>query len=164
MPPAEPSAEPSEDNGDPGGKPGAVYTKLDVSYSEARAKFAHPIVPFSGDGFTGYQVGVVSRNGDVSADGAFCLDVSYTFADGIINLQDQDRLNASSASAQGTEYEYRGRTFYVQTPDDYGSYGTDYIQIGYFPSWDSGIAYQAVFDADADVYEIMDRMISVEIP
>ena len=153
----EPPTEPS-----PGGTPGAVYTKRDVSYSEAREIFGHPIVSYSGGGFLGYQVGVVSRGGDVNSDGAFCLDVNYVFADGIVNLTDQDRLTGSAASAAGTRYDYRGKTFYVQTPEDYGSYGSDQIHVGYYPSWDSGVAYQAVFNADADPEEIMDLILSVE--
>ena len=154
----EPPTEPS-----PGGTPGAVYTKRDVSYSEAREIFGHPIVSYSGGGFLGYQVGVVSRGGDVNSDGAFCLDVNYVFADGTVNLTDQDRLTGgSTASATGTRYDYRGRTFYVQTPEDYGFYGSDQILVGYYPSWDSGVAYQAVFNADADPEVIMDLILSVE--
>ena len=161
--PTETPKEPPANSDGPGGTPGAVHTTLNVGYEEAKERFSHPIVPCSADGFTGYQVGVVSRNGDTDDDGAFCLSVSYTFDDGYIGLSDQDRLTGSSASTLGETYEYRGRTFYVQTPDDYGSYGTDYVQVGYYPTWDSGIAYQAVFDTDADIYEIMDLLISVEI-
>ena len=161
-PPTERPTDPPAGNGDPGGTPGAVFQTLDVGYEEAKERFAHPIVPCYGSGFTGYQVGVVSRNGD--ADGSFCLSVNYTFADGYIGLTDQDRLGGSSASTLGQACEYRGRTFYVQTPDDYGSYGADCIQVGYYPTWDSGVAYQAVFDTDADIYGIMDLMIAVEMP
>lgn len=162
-PPAARPTDPPSGNGDPGGTPGAVFTKRSVGYEEAKAAFAHPIVPCYDGNFTGYQVGIVSRNGDVNADGSFCLSVDYTFSDGHIGLTDQDRLGGSSASTLGEVCEYRGRTFYVQTPDDYGSYGADSILVGYYPTWDSGIAYQAVFDTDADIYEIMDRMIAVEM-
>ena len=155
----EPPTEPSP-GGTPG-SPGAVYTKRDVSYSEARETFGHPIVSCSGDGFLGYQVGIVSREGDVNSDDAFCLDVNYVFADGTVSLTDQDRMGGSAASASGTAVDYRGRTFYVQTPDDYGFYGSDQILVGYYPSWDSGVAYQAVFAADADPEEIMDLILSV---
>ena len=48
----------------------------------------------------------------------------------------------------------------MQTPDDYGFYGSDQILVGYYPSWDSGVAYQAVFGADADPEEIMDLILS----
>ncbi len=155
-----PQTEPSPD-GTPG-SPGAVYTKVDVSYSEAREAFGHPIVSCSGSGFLGYQVGIVSSNGDVNSDGAFCLDVNYVFADGTVSLTDQDRMGGSAASVSGTPVDYRGRTFYVQTPDDYGFYGSDQILVGYYPTWDSGVAYQAVFAADADPEEIMDLILSVE--
>ena len=163
QPPTERPTEPPSGNGDPGGTPGAVFTKRSVGYEEAKAAFAHPIVPCYDGNFTGYQVGIVSRNGDVNADGSFCLSVDYMFSDGHIGLTDQDRLGGSSASTLGEVCEYRGRTFYVQTPDDYGSYGADSILVGYYPTWDSGVAYQAVFDTDADIYEIMDRMIAVEM-
>lgn len=156
----EPPTEPTP-GGQPG-SPGAVYTKRDVSYSEARETFGHPIVSCSGGGFLGYQVGIVSRDGNVNSDGAFCLDVNYVFADGSVSLTDQDRMGGSAASASGTAVDYRGRTFYVQTPDDYGFYGSDQILVGYYPSWDSGVAYQAVFAADADPEEIMDLILSVE--
>ena len=71
-------------------------------------------------------------------------------------------MGGSTASASGTAVDYRGKTFYVQTPDNYGFYGTDQILVGYYPSWDSGVAYQAVFGADADPEEIMDLILSVE--
>ena len=147
--------------GEPGRSPGAVFTGRSVSYAEARELFAHPIVPCYDDDFEGYEVGVVSRNGDIHESGAFCLSVGYAFADGTIRLQDQDRLTgSSSASTLGEAYDYRGRTFYVQSPGDYGE---SCYRVGYYPTWDSGIAYEAVFDGDADVYAIMDRIISVEI-
>ena len=153
-----PTEQPS--GGEPGGAPGAVFTRRSVSYAEARELFAHPIVPCYDDDFAGYEVGVVSRNGDIHESGAFCLSVDYLFAGGVINLKDQDRLAGSSASTLGEAYDYRGRTFYVQSPGDYGE---SCYRVGYYPTWDSGVAYEAVFDGDADVYAIMDRIISVEI-
>ena len=163
-PPAEttaPFAEPTrppEGGGEPG-SPGAVFTNVSVGYGEAKEKFGHPIVPCQRADFTGYKVGIVSRDGDISGSGAFCLSVTYTFADGIVGLDDQDRWSSSSFSTYGEEYTYRGRTFYVQAPDAY----RDYLHIGYWPTLDSGIGYQAHFGPDADVYEIMDLIISLEL-
>ena len=161
-PPTEPPTEPPTDApsaaGEPG-TPGAVFTSVSVSYAEAKETFAHPIVPCASSGFTGYRVGIVSKNGDIHADGAFCLSVTYAFTNGTVGLDDQDRWHSSSYSTWGDAYEYRGRTFYVQTPD----VSRDYVYIGYWPTLDRGIGYQAQFDADADVYEIMDLIISLEI-
>ena len=158
-PPTEQPTAP-QPGGEPDGSPGAVFTRRSVSYAEARELFAHPIVPCYDADFAGYQVGIVSRNGDVNAEGAFCLSVDYEFVNGTIHLQDQDRLTGSSASTLGEAYDYRGRTFYVQSPGDYGE---SCCRVGYYPTWDSGVAYEAVFDGGADVYEIMDRMIAVEM-
>ncbi len=145
---------------DPGGSAGAVFTSVVVSYSEARDKFAHPIVPCSKGDFLGYKIGIVSKNGDIDSSGSFCLSVTYIFERGSIGLQDQDRLTGSSASTTGEECSYRGRVFYVQPS---GSFGDQNVRVGYYPSWDAGIAYEAYFDGDVDVNEIMDLIISVEI-
>ena len=160
-PPIEPPAEPTESGGG-SGTPGAVYTRRNVSFAGAREAFGHLIVACAEEGFIGYQVGIVSRNGDIDAPGAFCLNVTYTFTNGSVSLTDQDRWSSSSASTLGERVEYRGRTFYVLTPEDPAGYG-DQIHIGYYPTRDNGIAYQAFFDDGTDVYAIMDLMISVEL-
>ena len=159
--PTEEPTEPSTTNSDPGGTPGSVFTNVTVSYAEAKEDFGHPIVSCASGDFTGYEVGVVSRNGNTDAEGAICLSVTYEFINGSISLQDQDRMTGSVAHHAGDRYEYGGRTFYVQTHDE--AYLDYYYEIGYFPSADSGIAYQAYFDEEADVYEIMDLIISLEI-
>ncbi|MBQ6065668.1 MAG: hypothetical protein IJK89_02500 [Clostridia bacterium] len=156
-PRAEPPTEPSTDQSEPGST-GAVYSSVNVSYTEAKEIFGHPIVSCSSSSFIGYQVGVVSRNGNIHESGAFCLSVTYRFLNGSINLQDQDRSAGSVAHNTGDRYEYGGRTFYVW-PD----YADDGLYIGYFPTGDDGIAYQAFFDEDIDVYTIMDLISSVEI-
>ena len=51
-----------------------MFTRRSVSYAEARDLFAHPIVPCYDDDFEGYEVGVVSRNGDIHESGAFWMD------------------------------------------------------------------------------------------
>lgn len=155
------TTEPPTSNSDPGGTPGAVFTSADASYSEAKDAFGHPIVACSDSDFIGYEVGIVSKNGNINADGAICLSVTYEFTNGSIGLQDQDRMTGSAANYTGEQYTYGGRTFYVQTHDE--SYLDYYYEIGYFPTADSGIAYQAFFDEEADIYEIMELMISLEI-
>ena len=167
--PAEPPTEkpdetPTGQPSDPGGPgtPNAVLTQVSVDFAAAREAFGHPIVPCESEGFIGYTAGIVSSNGDTGADGAFCFSVTYAFTDGRIVLQDQDRLMGSTASDYGERYEYRGRTFYVWTYNGNGVY-EDRVHVGYYPTWENGIAYVAAFGADADVYAIMDRIISVEI-
>ena len=156
-PRTEPPTEPSKDQGEPG-SPGAVYSSVNVSYTEAKEIFGHPIVSCSSSSFIGYQVGVVSRNGNIHESDAFCLSVTYRFLNGSINLQDQDRSTGSVAHNTGDRYEYGGRTFYVSE-----DYADDGLYVGYFPTGDDGIAYQAFFDEDIDVYTIMDLILSVEI-
>lgn len=158
VPSTEPPTKPSTDSGEPGTTPGAVYSSVNVSYKEAKEIFGHPIVSCASGSFIGYQVGVVSRNGNIHESGAFCLSVTYRFSNGSINLQDQDRSAGSVAHNTGERYEYGGRTFYVSE-----GYADDGLYVGYFPTGDDGIAYQAFFDEDTDVYEIMDLMISVEL-
>ena len=143
----------------PGG-PGtanAVYTEQTADYNTAKQTFGYPIIQCDNADFIGYKIGIVSRNGDVNADGAFCLSVVYEFANGSVSLQDQDRMTGSAASTFGDRYDYRGRTFYVNMLD-----AAPRILVGYFPTWDSGIAYQADFAPDSDIYNIMDLIISVE--
>ena len=137
-----------------------TFTISDVGYAEAKERFGHPIVPCAYDSFSGYRVGIVSRYGNVNEEGAFCYSLQYIFTNGTVSLADQDRMTGSSASTLGEEYQYRNRTFYVSMP---GGYISDSIYIGYYPSWDRGIAYVAVFAPDADIYEIMDLIISLEI-
>lgn len=143
----------------------AVLTMIDVDFDEAKEKFAHPIVRCEKEGFAGYKVGIVSQNGDVGSKEAFCFSVRYEFANGSITLSDYDRMTGvHSYSDSEKKYEYRERTFYDQTPN-YGPAVTDYadsVHIGYYPTGEKGIAYYAVFDADTDVYEIMDLIISLE--
>lgn len=138
------------------GTPGAVFTSLAVSYDEAKEAFAHPIVRCERDDFLQYKIGIVSPDGNIHSERAFCLSLEYVFANGAVHLSDQDRLSGSSASDFGTAYTYSGRTFYVR--EEWGS-----RMIGYYPDWDIGIAYEAVFDLGTDIYEIMNLMISVEI-
>ena len=163
-PPA-PPAETTTGTPVPGGEPGtanAVLTQLAVDYETAKETFAHPIVRCAAADFTGYRIGVVSRQGDSSEPGAVCVSLEYDFADGYIALQDQDRTPGSVASEQGARTEYRGRVFYVWTYDGGGIY-EDRQCVGYFPTGDGGVAYQAFFSPGKDVYEIMDLIISVVI-
>ena len=139
----------------PGGLPGAVFTQLNVSFDEAKEKFAHPIILCTEDDFTGYNAGIVSQNGDTGSDKAFCLSVTYRFTDGSITLTDRSRLNGINCPS-GDTIEYRGRTFYVE--DIWGE-----THIGYYPALEKGIAYQALFSPEHDIYDIMDMMIAVEI-
>ena len=160
-PPAPHTTEPQTNPGTPGG-PGAVFTKMTVSYDEAKEIFAHPILPCSRDDFLQYQAGIVSRNGNIRAEGAFCLSVCYEFADGQITLTDWDRMHGSDGDVSAEQTEYCGKTFFVRMPDDCD----DRIRIAYYaagfdPFELSGIEYQADFGKNADLYEIMDLIISL---
>ena len=166
-PPAEatsaPAEEPTSASEEPGGQgnPRAVFTSRTVDYGTAKEAFAHPIVPGAGSDFVCYSVGIVSQTGDPEESDAFCLSVTYTFTNGRVTLTDQDRLRASSASDDGERYVYRDRTFYVRQYNGGGVY-ENRVQIGYYPTWDRGIAYQADFAEGTDIYEIMEKIVSVE--
>ena len=153
-PPDDHDGLPEQTTSSPGGIPGAVFTQLNVSFDEAKEKFAHPILPCTEDDFTGYKAGIVSQNGDTSSSEAFCLSVIYGFTDGSITLTDRSRLNSINCPS-GDTIEYRGRTFYIE--DIWGE-----THIGYYPALEKGIAYQALFSPEHDIYDIMDMMISVE--
>ena len=156
LPSAENTTEPPGNPGDPG-SPGAVFTSMEVSYAEAKEAFAHPIAACETDQFTGYQIGLICPNGDSSASDTVCLSVTYLFTNGSVCLTDQDRLSGS-VTPEGEPYPYRGNLFYVQAPDTYD----DHLRIGCFPTQESGIAYQAVFDRAADPNEIMDLLLSLK--
>ena len=157
QPPAEPTAAPP-DQSDPG-TPGAVFTNVSVGYSEAQETFGHPIAPCYDGSFIGYEVGVVSRNGDIHAEGAYCLSVTYEFTDGSVSVTDQDRMSGDVVSYAGEQYEYGGRTFCVMEE----GYADGLLYVGYYPTGQSGVAYQAVFDEGSDLYAIMDLIIALEI-
>lgn len=158
QPATEKQADPPQDPVTPG-DPGAVYTKISVSYDEAGARFRYPAAACTRSDFTGYKAGIVSRNGDISSAGSFCLSLEYDFADGSVTLTDQDIMAGKATPLSNDQREYGGRIFYVLMPED--NYGQTYV--GYFPQPDSGIAYQAFFDGSRDIYEIMDIIISLEI-
>lgn len=142
---------------DPGG-PGGVYSQLSVSYEEARERFGHPIVQCTRGDFTGYKAAMVSQNGDITSERAFCLEVIYNFNDGYLAVMDNERFGSASPNSDET-VEYNGRTFYIGQPED--NYGQYYI--GYFPSLEGGIVYQGFFADDCDIYEKMDIIISLLI-
>ncbi len=162
-PPAPQTTKAQADPGIPG-TPGAVFTSMTVSYEEAKELFGHPIQPCSSADFLRYKAGIVSRNGDVHADGAFCLSVTYEFSGGQITLTDWDRMNGSDGDPRAEQMEYRGRTFYVLTPDAYDdSLRITYYAAGFDPFVLSGMEYQAVFGKDADIDGIMDLLIALEM-
>ncbi len=141
------------------GTPGAVYTKVAVSYEEAKERFAHPIVPCVRDDYIGCRVGIVSQNGNVSSDAVCCLSVIYAFTDGTLTLTDQDRMAGSSSPWNAAAYAYSGRTFYVRADESY-----DRIYVEYYPTAESGIFYFADFAGGTDIYALMDLIIELEVP
>ena len=140
------------------GNPGAVHTVLNVSYDEAKEKFEHSIKKCTSSDFLGYKVGIVSQNGNINSKKSFCLDLTYEFTNGHIYIQDQDRSVGKIANHGIEQYDYLGRTFVKEN-----SYDDEFIIIGYYPTDMDGFAYRASFAKSVDVYEIMDKIISIEI-
>ena len=155
LPPVQP---PSEEPTDFDDLPYAVHTDLDVSYEEAKERFGHDVTACTRSDFLGYTIGIVSQNGDIDSDKAFCYDVAYKFINGTIAVIDQDRMDGSRATYGTKQYDYLERTFNDET-----FLNDEQITIGYYPDGDSGLAYVAVFDRSADIFEIMDMIISLEI-
>ncbi len=149
---------PTEEPTDFDDLPYDVHTELDVSYEEAKERFGHDVTECTRSDFLGYKVGIVSRNGDISSGKTICLDVTYKFTNGIISIIDQDKMSGSRATYGSLQYDYRDRTFQDET-----FINDEQITIGYYPDGDSGLAYVAVFDRSADIFEIMDMIISLEI-
>ncbi len=155
VPPAsEPPVEDPPGHSDEPGNPGAVLTNLYVTYDEAKTRFGYPIVPCASSDFLGYNVGIVSQHGNVNSEKAFCLSVNYEYAGGYINITDENRLFGDT-SISGDIYEYSGRVFGVE--ELWGS-----LHVSYASPRNSGIVYQAIFSADSDMYQIMDKIISIE--
>ncbi len=162
VPPAEQTAAPPDIPGS-SGNPGAVFTRRTVSFAEAQELFGHPLIPCGRDDFQRYQAGIVSRNGNAQGSGAFCLSVTYEFADGAVTLTDWDRMNGSDGSPDAEQISYCGKLFYVERPDAYeDSLRIAYYAAGYDPFSLRGIEYQAVFGGSADLYAVMDLMLSLE--
>lgn len=162
VPPAEQTAAPPDIPGS-SGNPGAVFTRRTVSFAEAKELFGHPLIPCGRDDFQRYQAGIVSRNGNAQGSGAFCLSVTYEFADGAVTLTDWDRMNGSDGSPDAEQISYCGKLFYVERPDAYeDSLRIAYYAAGYDPFALRGIEYQAVFGGSADLYAVMDLMLSLE--
>ena len=155
LPPVQPPTEEPTDFDD---LPYAVHTDLDVSYEEAKERFGHAVSECTRSDFLGYTIGIVSQNGDIYSDRTFCYDVAYKFINGTIAVIDQDKMSGSRATYGPLQYDYRDRIFQDET-----FINDEQITIGYYPDGDSGLAYVAVFDRSADIYEIMDLIISLEI-
>ena len=146
------------------GNPGAVFTRRTVSFAEAQELFGHPLIPCERDDFLRYQAGIVSRNGNAQGSGAFCLSVTYEFADGAVTLTDWDRMNGSDGSPDAEQISYCGKLFCVERPDAYDdSLRIAYYAAGFDPFALRGIEYQAVFGGSADLYAVMDLVLSLEM-
>ena len=134
-----------------------IYKDVTVGYDTAKAYFGHPIVPCNRNDFTGYNVLLVIPNENNTEDKTDCISVTYLFESGSVDLRDQDKTG--KVTPTGKKYEYCDRTFYVHTPEFNG----DNIRIGYYPTGENGIAYQAHFNSRADMNEIMNLIISLEL-
>ncbi len=134
-----------------------TYKDVIVGYDTAKAYFKHPILPCDRNDFTGYNVLLCTPNENNNESGTDCLSLTYLFTNGSVNLRDQDKTG--KVTPTGKQYEYRGRTFYVHTPEFNG----DQLRIGYYPSGENGIAYQAYFNGRANINEIIDLILSLEL-
>jgi hypothetical protein len=138
--------------------PMGVLTNINVSYDEAKERFSRDLAECTASSFIGYKAGIVSRNGDINSKDALCVQITYEFTNGIVGIIDQDKMIGSRATYGPKQYDYLDRTFNDET-----FLNDEQITIGYYPDGDYGLAYVAVFDRSADVYEIMDMIISIEI-
>ncbi|MBR4048913.1 MAG: hypothetical protein IKK09_00285 [Clostridia bacterium] len=134
-----------------------VYKDVIVGYDTAKAYFGHPIVPCDRSDFTGYNVLLVIPKENNNESETNCLSVTYLFTSGSVDLRDQDKTG--KVTPTGKKYEYCDKTFYVHTPEFNG----DNIRIGYYPTGENGIAYQAHFNSRSDMNEIMDLILSLEL-
>ena len=152
----------------------AIYTRLSVSYTDAKEKFGHPLKECTRSDFLGYKIGIVSRDGNTDSKETLCYNVTYEFANGTVCVMDQDKMPGSRSTSGAEvnrinpdgniiradkEYNYLGRTF---TDESYSVNG-EKIMIGYYPTGENGLAYVAEFDKAADINEIMDIIIETEI-
>lgn len=134
-----------------------IYKDVIVGYDTAKAYFKHSILPCNRNDFTGYSVLLVIPNENNNESGTDCLSLTYLFTNGSVDLRDQNKTG--KVTPTGKQYEYRGRTFYVHTPEFNG----DQIRIGYYPTGESGIAYKAHFNSRSDINEIIDLILSLEL-
>ena len=134
----------------------AVYSEIAADYATAREAFGRPLAACGRSGFNGYRLGIVSRHGDINEAGAYCLSVTYVFTDGWVKIMDQDRLGGSGPGwTEPRPYAYRGRTFYIGTDDR--------VRVWYAPTGESGLVYAGEFDEGAELGEILDLVLSLEI-
>ena len=138
-------------------EPQSVYQDLIVDYEMAKTYFNLSIAPCYRNDFNGYSVLLVSPNGNINESGTSCLSLTYLFTNGSVTLSDQDMTG--EVYPTGNSFSYNGRTFYIHTPEFNG----DQIRVKYFPTGNSGIAYQTFFGSNTNVNDIMDLIISLEI-
>ena len=154
--------QPGQDN-NPGGKAGytagAVYTKVPLSYEDARERFGHPMAICEDAGFLGYRAGIISRSGDTGSEESICLDVEYGFVRGRITVRDESRTSSKFSTFNPVEYEYLGRIF---LEDGDSAHGESRMLVYYPQGEDGDIVYIAEFDMSYDIYEIMHLIISLE--
>ena len=98
-----------------GDTPNAVYRTLSATYEEAKRLFGYPIVECTEEGFLGYELAVISPDGDIHHSSARYLSVIYLFESGKITITDQNILctGAMLAYDQYPSEEYNGFTFWV---------------------------------------------------
>lgn len=93
--------------------PGAVLTRVPVTFGEASARFGYPIVPCTDEDFEGYELGLVTQNGDAQGENAKVFQLRYLFREGVVGIQDWNVMGPGVSAGYETfpSEEYGGRTF-----------------------------------------------------
>ncbi|MBQ9879817.1 MAG: hypothetical protein IJM45_05215 [Clostridia bacterium] len=136
-----------------------VYEDLTVNYETAREIFGHPIKACGRSEFVNYTLLMVYPDSDRDSEERYCPVMYYVFTNGLIELRDQDRMDEGVIIPTSGAREYKDRVFYVHLPEFNG----DRLSVRYFLTGKSGICYQAYFNRQSDVTEIMDMIISLEV-
>ncbi len=136
-----------------------VYEDLTVNYETAREIFGHPIKACGRSDFVNYTLLMVYPDGDRDSEERYCSVMYYVFTNGLIELRDQDRMDEGVIIPTSGAREYKDRVFYIHLPEFNG----DRLSVRYFPTGKSGICYQAYFNRQSDVTEIMDMIISLKV-
>ena len=145
------SGDASQDGPPDGDTPNAVYRTLSTTYEEAKRLFGYPIVECTEEDFLGYELAIISPNGDIHDGNARYLSVIYLFESGEITITDQNILctGAMLAYDQYPSEKYNGFTFRID-------YASNRI---YLPLQD-GLILVAHFN-DKQLIETYDLMLSI---
>lgn len=124
-----------------------------VDRETAAERFGHPLAPCTAEGFQGY-----SLRWSGSGEDGVCTDAVYQFADGTVSVRDQDRAGHVPPAEDCESAAYGGEDFYVGRAPEGGE-----LLVLYFPSGETGLSYEARFDAGADQNEVFELLLSLVV-